>query len=152
MKDIDFAYTRGLDDEEIDAMLGEMGHGVLSLARDGEAYAVPVVYHYDGDTFFFRLGMAPGSKKRDFVETTETATFVVYEAEGTPDPEELDTWSVVATGPLRELTDAERMSFPTAAEINRDFPPIRVFDEPIDELEIELYAMDHETLTGRTTE
>jgi nitroimidazol reductase NimA-like FMN-containing flavoprotein (pyridoxamine 5'-phosphate oxidase superfamily) len=151
MDDIDFAYTRGLTDDEVSSLLGETGHGVLSLSRDGEAYAVPVAYHYDGDTFFFRLGMTPDSKKRAFVESTETATFVVYDAEGTDGPEELETWSVVATGPLRHLTDAERMSFP-AEEINRDFAPIRVFDEPIDELEVELYAMDPESLTGRTTE
>ncbi|MFB6184553.1 MAG: pyridoxamine 5'-phosphate oxidase family protein [Haloarculaceae archaeon] len=151
MDDVDFAYTRGLDETAVAELLGETGHGVLSLARNGEAYAIPVAYAFDGETFFVRLGMTPDSRKRAFVETTETACLVVYRAESTDAPQALATWSVVATGPLREPTEAERMAFP-ADELNRRFAPLRIFDEAIDEIDVELYALDPETLTGRTTE
>ncbi|MFB6092980.1 MAG: pyridoxamine 5'-phosphate oxidase family protein, partial [Haloquadratum sp.] len=97
-----------------------------------------------------RLGLTEHSKKRRFLEATETACYVLYGTDATDDPRELDTWSVVVSGSLRELPATERDRFDTA-EINRRFAPIRVFDEEIDEIEIAIYELDVDSATGRET-
>lgn len=40
------------DRTEIDGVLRDVGHGVLSLTDDGEPYAVPRSFGYDGDGIY----------------------------------------------------------------------------------------------------
>ncbi|MFB6080281.1 MAG: pyridoxamine 5'-phosphate oxidase family protein [Haloferacaceae archaeon] len=150
MENIEFAYTHGMDDAEVEERLRTAETGVLALADGNDAYAVPLAHYYDGERIYFRLGSTEGSKKRAFWETTGTACYVLYETDPTDDPHELDSWSVVVTGHLTELPESEHGRFDTA-EINRRFTPIRVFDEAIDEIEITIVELDVETVTGRTT-
>ena len=98
--DIEFAYTRGLDDEDVERFLREAPTGVLALADGDEAYAVPVVHEYRDGSLYFHLGDHPGSTKLSFADSTTTATYVVYDAEPTDDPEALTSWSVLARGSL----------------------------------------------------
>ena len=150
MEHIEYAYTHGMDDAEVEERLETAETGVLALADGNDAYAVPLAHYYDGERIYFRMGSTEGSTKREFRETTETACYVLYGTEPTDDPRELDSWSVLVTGRLRELPDSERDRFDTA-EINRRFSPIRVFDEAIDEIEITIVELEVETVTGRTT-
>ena len=150
MEDVDYAYTTGLDDAEIEARLREHPTGTLSLAKDDDAYAVPLVHFYDGDRLYFRLGMTEGSKKQEFLGATETACYVLYGTEPTEDFEEIESWSVIITGRLSEVPESAQERFDDAA-INREFAPIRVFDEPIEAVEIRLFELEIDTMTGRAT-
>lgn len=150
MEHVEYTYTHGMDDSEIEDRLRTAETGVLALAGDGDAYAIPLAHHYDGEGLYFRLGMTEGSTKREFWETTETACYVLYGTEPTDDPRELDSWSIIVTGRLVELPETDHERFDTA-EINRRFSPIRVFDEAIDDIEITIAELAIDTITGRRT-
>lgn len=142
MEQVEYAFSTGLDPDAIDRRLRECETGVLSLAREGDAYGIPLAYHWDGTSFVFRLGDHPGSQKMAFIEATAEASFLVYQYT-TPD----DSWSVLAMGTLSRLPDDEA----AALEARDDFLPLRLFGESIDDLTPVLYRLDVETLTGRTT-
>lgn len=144
MEHVEYVYTFGMTEAEADRRLREAGTAVLALADGGETYAVPVNYHYDGTRLLVRLAHHPGSDKLSFAEATATASLVVYED---PDPE--SSWSVVVRGPLRELSPAEQ---PDEATLNELFEQLRVFDEPVDEVEPRLYELAMREVTGRTAE
>ncbi|WP_435344292.1 pyridoxamine 5'-phosphate oxidase family protein [Haloarchaeobius sp. HRN-SO-5] len=150
MENVEYAYTRGMAESELEDRLRNTKTGVLSLAHDGEAYGIPLAHYYDGERLYFRLGDTGDTKKRSFIESTTTASYVLYGTEETEEAREIESWSVMITGTLHELTDEEREAFdPT--EINRDFAPIRVFDEDIADIEIVLFEMDIDRMTGRVT-
>ncbi|MWV66028.1 pyridoxamine 5'-phosphate oxidase family protein [Halorubrum sp. JWXQ-INN 858] len=150
MKHVEYAYTTGMDDAEIDDRLRTAASGVLALCDDGDAHAVPLAHYYDGERLYFRLGTTEGSKKRELWERTGTASYVLHGTEPTDDPQEIDSWSVVVTGRLVELPESERERFDTA-EINRRFSPIRVFGEAIEEIEVSIVELEIDTVTGRVT-
>ena len=150
MEHIEYAYTRGMDDDEIEERLRTSETGVLSLSKESDAYAIPLAHYYDGEGLYFRLGVTDGSRKQEFLETTEMVCYVLYGAEPTDEPQEIDSWSIIVTGQFVELPGAEYERFDTA-EINRCFTPIRVFDEAIEDIEIVIVELDIETITGRIT-
>ncbi|SFR63242.1 pyridoxamine 5'-phosphate oxidase family protein [Halogeometricum limi] len=145
MRDIEYVYTLGMDEDEVDERLREEAAGVLSLADGGTAYAVPVSHYYDGESLFFRFGDDDHSEKLAFAESTTEASFVVFGVE-----DRGVSWSIVATGTLREFPDYEREDY-DAAELNDRFGPIRVFDETVEDVEIRLFELQIATLTGRKT-
>ena len=145
--DADFTYTAGMTDAEVDAALRDRSHGVLALADGDDSYAVPVFHHYEDGSLFFRLGDTPDSRKREFIESTETATYVVYAVDSTADAAQEEGWSVVARGPIRAVPEDDPASDITA--INQRFAPIRVFDETVDELQLTVYELRVEKLAGR---
>ncbi len=130
--------ARGVIDERLQAA----ETGVLSLADGGDAYGIPLAYHWDGESFVFRLGAHPESEKMAFIETTDRASFLVYHYEP-PD----ESWSVMATGELRPVPAGEAETL----EQREDFIPIRIFGEEVGEMTPTLYALDVESLTGRST-
>ncbi|WP_049979420.1 pyridoxamine 5'-phosphate oxidase family protein [Halolamina rubra] len=150
MEHVEYAYTQGMADADVEKRLRTAESGVLSLANQNDAYAIPLAHLYDDGRLYFRLGTTAGSKKREFLEATGTACYVLYGAEATDDPRELDSWSVVVTGQLSEVPEAERDRFDTAT-INHEFTPIRVFDESIEEIDITIFELEIETMTGRST-
>lgn len=150
MQHVEYAYTSGMDSPEIEDRLRTAQTGVLALADDGDAYAIPLAHYYDGEGLYFRFGITEGSRKQEFWETTETACYVLYGAEPTDDPRGLDSWSITVTGQLVELPETEHDRFDTA-EINRHFTPIRVFDEAIEDIEITVVEFEIDTITGRVT-
>lgn len=146
--DVEFAYTEGMTEAEVEQHLQETPHGVLSLADGGDAYAIPVFHHYENGTLYFRLGETPDSRKAAYIETTETATYVVYEVATTDDPDEQQGWSVLARGPVGEVP-ADGPAY-DAVSINERFAPIRIFDEALEAVELTLYELAIEELAGRT--
>ena len=127
-----------LEESEVDAFLDKQTTGTLSLAKDDDAYAVPVAYTYEETTsnFYFRLGYGPGSDKREYADASETVTFVV--ANETP-----SGWkSVVARGELEHLSTVEDLNKtpqkgpadPSVSQSlrNLEIPFYRVFEEPSD--------------------
>ncbi|WP_336364180.1 pyridoxamine 5'-phosphate oxidase family protein [Halalkalicoccus salilacus] len=104
-----------MEEGEIKAFLNEQGVGVLSLARGDEAYGVPISFGYDGEDrlYFVFLGIGERSRKREFAEATERASFVAYEVESK------HAWtSVVAGGRVREVADEEWDALEDAIEEN----------------------------------
>lgn len=151
MKHIEYAYATGMDDGSVDERLRTADSGVLALANGNDAYAVPLAHYYDGDSLYFRLGMDEKGAKRRFLETTETACYVLYGTDPTDDPKAFDSWSLVVTGQLVELSGSDRERFDTA-EINDRFSPIRVFDEAIEDIDVTVFRFDIERITGRSTD
>jgi hypothetical protein len=139
-----------LDDAAIDAFLDSQTAGTLSLARENDTYAVPVAFSFDPETrdLYFRLGYAPGSRKREYIETTERATFVVA-----ADTEE--GWrSVVARGRLEHVNTVDdlarhRSSGEALSPADRELeiPFYHVFESP-SEMVFALVRMDVTELTG----
>jgi hypothetical protein len=134
--------------EETDAFLGSHETGVMSLARTDEPYAIPISYGYDASNgqFYMRLVSTPESEKRRFLDSNPDARLVVYEADG-------DTYrSVIATGTLvridpQELTVEDIQQYGDAKR-----PLFEIWPKQKGELDIELYRLDPETLSGRLIE
>jgi nitroimidazol reductase NimA-like FMN-containing flavoprotein (pyridoxamine 5'-phosphate oxidase superfamily) len=139
-----------LDEAEIDAFLDAQSTGTLSLASGDDAYAVPVAFTYapESGDLYFRLGYAPGSLKREYVEATDRATFVVAA--------ETDAgWrSVVARGGLEHRSTLEDLDTgPPAdgsvseAERELAIPFYHVFEAP-SETTFALVRLRTDELTG----
>jgi hypothetical protein len=134
--------------EETDAFLGSHETGVMSLARTDEPYAIPISYGYNASNgqFYTRLVSTPESEKRRFLDSNPDARVVVYEADG-------DTYrSVIATGTLvridpQELTVEDIQQYGDAKR-----PLFEIWPKQKGELDIELYRLDPETLSGRLIE
>ncbi|MFC6733408.1 MULTISPECIES: pyridoxamine 5'-phosphate oxidase family protein [unclassified Haladaptatus] len=142
---IEYTFTEGMSERDVDRMLKSTETGVLALSRGGEAYAIPVAFHYDGERIIIRLGRHQGSEKMAFIETTTQACLTCYDY----DPPD-DSWSIIARGSLRELTGAERATYDDAT-VNEAFIPIRIFGEATEELEPALFELEIRELTGRRT-
>ncbi len=131
--------------DETDAFLGAHETGVLSLARTDEPYAIPISYGYDPSKrqFYMRLVSSTDSEKRRFLSSDPDARLVVYDEDG-------DTYrSVVAKGTLvridpDELTVGEIEQYGSAKR-----PLFEIWPSEKNELEIELYRLEPETVSGR---
>ncbi|QLD91060.1 pyridoxamine 5'-phosphate oxidase family protein [Natronomonas salina] len=134
--------------EETDAFLGRQETGVLALARTDEPYAIPVSFGYDADVrqFYVRLVSTPESEKRRFLGSEPEARLVVYE-------EDDDVYkSVVAIGPLdridpSELTTEDIQQYGAAKR-----PLFEIWPQQKGDLDIDLYRLRPETLSGRVIE
>jgi hypothetical protein len=145
MEHVEYVYTFGMDEAELADYLREHTTGVLALADAGDAYAVPVGYHFDGERLLIRLGVHDDSEKLDYLTNTERATFVVYDTS-----RDDRSWSVLARGTVHELSDEEQASISDAV-VNDLYDPIRVFGEDVDELAATVFEFRIEELTGRRT-
>jgi nitroimidazol reductase NimA-like FMN-containing flavoprotein (pyridoxamine 5'-phosphate oxidase superfamily) len=140
MDQINYVYTAGMNQVEVDEKLAAGEHGILALADGSDAYAIPLSYHYDGERLLLRVSEHDRSEKQQFLETTDTATFVCYE--GTT----RESWSIHVRGTVREWKrDVDD------ATINDWFPPFRLFDEAIEEIEFVLYELEMDVCLGRKT-
>jgi nitroimidazol reductase NimA-like FMN-containing flavoprotein (pyridoxamine 5'-phosphate oxidase superfamily) len=141
MKHVDYVYTVGMTDTELDEFLRLGEHGVLGLADGDDAYAVPLSYHYDGTRLLLRVSdHDDDSEKRQFLEATETATFIVYGASTA------DSWSIQVRGPIGEFeSDVEE------ATLREWFPPFRLFDEAVEAVDFSLFELEMESVVGRQT-
>lgn len=139
-----------LPDEDIDDFLSRTETGVLSFARDGEPYSIPISYGYnlDAQTFYLRLVSRPGSSKREFLSKTPTARLVVYAATNN----ESTYWSVVAAGPLVERDSVALSPDEIAQYGDARRPLFEIWGEGRDDLDIQLYELQPEELSGRRTD
>ena len=97
--DVDRLRGVRMSDAEIDAFLAEQGVGVLALADDGNAYAIPVSFGYaDGRVYLVYFRFADRPTKEAYSDATETACLAVYEVESP-----LRWRSVLAFGPLERV-------------------------------------------------
>lgn len=116
-----------MTESELAEFLDERGQGVLSLARDGDAYGVPVSFGYDDDTLYFvLLQFGDASEKLEFAEATGTATFSTFEFE-----DEHHWRSVVARGPLESVAEEDREAVDDVMFDNARFASLFPHGEPI---------------------
>ena len=130
-----------MTESELDSYLRTGEHGVLALAKENDAYAVPLSYHFDGDIFLIRVSEDDDeSEKGRFFKTTKTATFVCYQSS------EDESWSVHIQGSLQKW-DGDVAE----ASLNDWFQPFRLFDEAVESVDFVLYELEMESVIGRKT-
>ena len=79
--------------------LERTGYGVLSLAREGEAVALPVSFGYDGESVYLPfLSESPESTKADYIADGSTVRLLATEIRG-----RFDWQSVSVTGPVHAV-------------------------------------------------
>lgn len=142
MEHINYVYTVGMDEPEVERRLTAAETGVLSLADGGRAYAVPVHCQYRDGVVLLRLTDDHDSEKLAFLDATTQACFVVYRAT------DGESWSIVVRGPIHEVTDPKAYD---AAAINERFGPTRIFDEGVSDTDVTLFELRAESVTGRRT-
>ncbi len=142
MEHIEYVYTVGMSEEDVERHLSDAETGVLSLADGSRAYAVPVHCKYEDGVLLFRLTDDDDSEKLAFLDATTEACFVVYEATNG------DSWSVLARGSVAPVDDPAAYD---DAAINERFGPARVFDEDVDDTDVRLFELDVVSVTGRRT-
>jgi len=134
---------------EVDEFLGRNETGVLSLARENDPYAIPISYGYDAAarTFFLRLVSTPESEKSAFLSSSPDARIVVYDE--TPDATVYR--SVVAIGTLERI-EPDALSPEQIAQYGQARRPLfEIWGTGRDELDIELYRIEPDELSGRRT-
>lgn len=109
-----------MTDAEVDALLRTQGFGVLSMADGGVGYGVPLSFGYADERMFFVFQrQAAESRKKQFTETTERASFLVTDVESKHD------WaSVILTGTLRQVDADDWDELVDALEANAWFPSL----------------------------
>jgi hypothetical protein len=142
--DIDRLEGNRMPDADVDQFLTETGVGVLSLARDGEAYGIPVSFGYDADAgriYFVFVGFGEESQKEEFAAATTRASLLAYEVEGT------DKWrSVVVDGPLAEVDDDEWQHASETIGENAWYPSLFREADPMRGLRV--FALDVDSKSG----
>lgn len=138
---------QGLGEDDARTHLERAEFGVLGLTKEGEAYTFPISFGFDADvsTLYFLFEFDGESKKREFVDTTETASFVVVESE-LP-----DAWaSVILTGEISKLSADESTAYMALAN-TACFPALNTFEDYVnmETTEHTFYQFDVETITAR---
>ncbi|MFC7096756.1 pyridoxamine 5'-phosphate oxidase family protein [Halobaculum marinum] len=140
--DLDALVDNEMSEAAVEATLREHGTGVLSMARDGEAYAIPVSFGYDGERcYFVFVGYHEPSTKAAFAEATERATLTVY------DDTSRDDWhSVNVRGRLAKLGDDDWPAAREAIGDNAWYPALFRGADPRGR--IDMWALEVEEKTG----
>lgn len=137
-----------LANAKVDEFLARHETGVLSLAREDKPYSIPVSYGYDADTrtFYLRLVSAPESEKRKFLTSSPQARLVVYREDG-------DTYrSVVAVGTLEEI-DRDELTLEHLEQYGETKQPLfALWGQSKRDVDIRLYRIDPDDITGRKVE
>lgn len=130
------------------ACLERAAVGVLGLADGGEAYTLPISFGFDPElsNLYFMFAFDDESRKRAFLDTTETASFCVVDAD-LPDAWE----SVIVAGPLEELPENETAAAYAALGETATFPALYTFEEYVDgeSMEQSLYRLRIEEISAR---
>ena len=134
-----------MDDEERDEFLTSGGTGVISFPTgiDESPYSVPVSYGYDATEvhFYFRLAVGQGSEREEVID--RPVTFVTYDHTE-------DGWrSVVVTGELDEVEEANIASEVTQGMQRVDIPLIDLFERDSREVAFQFFHLHPEELTSR---
>jgi nitroimidazol reductase NimA-like FMN-containing flavoprotein (pyridoxamine 5'-phosphate oxidase superfamily) len=107
--------VKELDEPTARAFLGSHRFGVMALAREGEAYTVPLFYAYDGLALFFH---SRHGEKDEFLAGTRQACFVVVDYQG-----DSDWTSVEARGPVHRVQTNSEADRAFKAISENPFPP-----------------------------
>lgn len=148
MSDVNALRGAEMSRDEMSAFLREQGIGTLSLAWDGDAYAVPISFGYaDGPPrlYFDLVRFGDESRKVEYAERTTQACFVTYDARS-----RFDWRSVVAVGEIREVPESDREEMDEVMEDNAWFPSLFPPSEPM--TGVRRSVLHVEEVTGRKGE
>ncbi|MFB6097477.1 MAG: pyridoxamine 5'-phosphate oxidase family protein [Haloferacaceae archaeon] len=139
-----------MGDSAIDDFLSRHETGVLALSSsaDSDPYAIPVSYGFAADQrrFYLRLVSTPDSEKRAFLSSSPEARLVVYSEE---DPVYR---SVIATGSLERVAP-EDLTIDEIEQYGRAKRPLfEIWAESRRDLDIELYELAPDAVSGRRVE
>mgnify|MGYP006274709153 FL=1 len=85
--------------EETEELLYDAGWGILSLARDGVPYSIPISFGYTGeDVYFALIRSSPDDEKFEYIDRDGTARLMVTDIES-----RYDWRSVAVTGPVEPV-------------------------------------------------
>jgi len=102
-----------MDDDDIEQTLSNQSVGVLAVPTDGAPSMRPLSYWFDGeDALYFVYVLGGDSEKRALTDAAEAAQFLVYSVETT-----FNWRSVLVTGSIEEVSDAEREALEEQMEI-----------------------------------
>jgi nitroimidazol reductase NimA-like FMN-containing flavoprotein (pyridoxamine 5'-phosphate oxidase superfamily) len=116
-----------MTDTEVEDLLQRQGHGTLSLASGGQAYAVPMSFGYADDRLYFVFRRPrEQSRKLTYIEATDRASFTVTDVASKHD------WaSVLVEGPVREVAEDDWDELFEAVEGNAWFPSLFSETDPM---------------------
>lgn len=129
------------------SLLESRGHGVLALARNNNAYGIPVSFGYEREhnRFVFELLNIGSSKKQAFLSSSNEVTLVVYAVESK------EVWeSVIVTGFLRPATVADLSERSIATFVTQaDDGAEEIRWTGADDLERDWYLLEPTDISGR---
>lgn len=132
-----------MDRDEVDEFHAEQGAGVLSLARENEAYGVPISFGYDGDRrYVFVVRFGEDSETLDCADATERASSAMYDF-----PDEHRWRSVVVRGTLEPVPEGDLDAADEALFGNARFANLSPYGEPMTERP--RYQLTVEEATGQ---
>lgn len=137
--------ARGLEmtDDDIDEFLRDVGYGILSLARDGEAYGIPISFGYDGEQLYFALiRFGDESEKLDFIDETTRGCLTATRVDG-----RFDWTSVVVRGSVDPVPSDRLDELDRAMEENAWHPSLFPPTEPM--TGVERFEMRIDAASGR---
>ena len=133
-----------MDDDAIDEFLRERGDGVLSFAREGAGYGVPISFGYDGDRLFVHLvRFGAESEKLAFADASERVCLTTYATET-----RFEWKSVLVRGTLSPVPD-EDVEYMEAVMDRNAWKP-RLPDEDVESVRRMELLIDE--TTGRRSE
>lgn len=132
--------------EAVDDFLESRGVGVLAFPSEENAYSLPMSFGYDryGGELFFQFAMGETSEKRAHLTVGRDASLTVFEWHS------VDDWrSANVRGPIREVPVEEYGRAAAMFAAYARVASLEVFDQPLQELDLEWYVLDAESVTGR---
>lgn len=139
------AQQAKMSTEEIYEFLGDHQTAVMSMSGSEGPYSVPITYRFDPDSerFYFRHVYPRGSEKREFLPDLPECVLVSYIEE---DPLYM---SIMAKGQPEEIRE-EDITPEVVANLGETSRPLFEMWAPSrSSLDIRLYRMDAEELSGR---
>jgi hypothetical protein len=139
-----------MDRESASDLLASTGVGVLSLSAEGESYALPMSFGYDGGErlYFVFLEAGERSLKTEFADETTRACVTAFETGDEESATGTDEWaSVVAKGPVRRVETDEWDDLRSALADNAWHPSLFTGASPTGG--VTGYVLRVDELTGR---
>lgn len=137
-----------MSEDEVKRFVARSRFGQLGLARGGRAYVLPILYGFDGTSFYFHTH--PGLKDAYIDMTSEACLTIVRVASE-------DSWtSVMAFGRLERVVGDTGRLVAYDALMNVPLPPDRglsPFDEPLrSSAGVEIWRLAVARMSGRKSE
>ncbi|MFB6267286.1 MAG: pyridoxamine 5'-phosphate oxidase family protein [Halodesulfurarchaeum sp.] len=135
---------RELTREESEAILEEQGFGMLALSTDGQPYALPMSFGFDGTDLFFQMN-ATGRKNEIIAENPATSILFVR-----IDPAAGTSRSVIVEGRIERVPEeATSRAFEALADNASFGTDLQVWGIPVEEADLRLYRVDVDSISGR---
>lgn len=139
-------YGEGMERDRIDEFLESQGIGTLAFGNETGGYATPMSFGYDRDQerCIFQFAFGEGSTKATFVDDGNPVTLSVYEWRS------IDDWrSVVLRGTLQRIPGGGSAEAAGIFAEHATIASLEVFEQPLEELDLEWYELRIEELRGR---